>query len=207
MIPKLQQETSCHVVDPVCDGCESAHDLLVNVADSLNCKLIDRASLLRNKGNTPAYIQSTESIRDTPLRAISSILSQRNANNTVRAKSQDLDSPSQLVIVFRHCEMISTHILNSLLVLLSGPKVGFNVSIVAFTDVLCTLPVQFSASAQAVIRASLHTTVPPFELYDALCVSLFNGQEIPVVLSSWLIQNIHCSFAESELCLTSAVNR
>ena len=169
------------MVDPVCDGCQSAHDLLVNIADSLNCKLIDRVSLLRNKGNTPAYIQSMECIRDTPLRAIASILSQRNANNTVRAKTQEQESLPQLVIAFRHCEIISTHILNSLLVLLSGPNVGFSVSMVAFTDVLCTLPVQFSAAAQAVIRASLHTTVPPFELYDALCVSLFNGQEIPVV--------------------------
>lgn len=88
-----------------------------------------------------------------------------------------------------------------------GPKVGFEVSIVAFTDVLCTLPVQFSAAAQAVVRASLHTTVPPFELYDALCVSLFNGQEIPVVLSGWLVETIHTAFAESELCLTSVVNR
>jgi len=197
------------VVDPVYDGCQSAHDFLVSIADSLNCKLVDRASFLRNKGAAPAYTQSCDTIRDTPLRAINAILSTRNANNTARknTKSSDSGDLPQLVVVLRFTEMMSMHILNNLIALLSCPKAGFCVHIIAFTDVLCALPVQFSASSQSLIRASLLYTVPPFELYDALCVGLFDGRELPVVLGKEVVQGVHGPFAVSELCLTSAVNR
>ena len=206
LIPRFSRETSCFVVDPVHDECQSAHDLLVTIADNLNCKQIDVQQLSKNKGTAPGYTQSTDTIRDTPLKAISNILSSRSSNGT-SLRGPKAQSVQPLIVVLRYCETISMHIINNLITLLSGPKVGFEVFFVAFTDLLCPLPVQLSSAAQALVQASVHTTVNPLDLYDALCCSLYDGREIPVALGSWLVESIHTPFAEGELCLTSAVDR
>lgn len=198
------------VVDPFLEkGC-SAHDCLIQIADCLNIKRIDRHLLYKSHSQPPPCYVSQDLTKRAPLKAIATFLSDTPAvvaTNKCLPDQQHKQKNNTLVVVLRHCEMVNIDVLNNLILLLRDPILPCYVSVLAFTDTLCSLPVQLSPAALAVVSVSTQTTASPWEIYDSLFGRLLNGRDIPVQFPPGLIENIHIAFKDSERCVTSAVHR
>lgn len=213
IVSKIESEGAATVVDPHFErGC-SAHDCLIQIADCLNAKRIDRHWLYKNQTHPPSGAVSQDLIKRAPLKAIATFMS-GTPSTVVTYKSVPEDDNQThgklnktLLVVLRHCEMIDIDVLNNLLLLLTDPILNVRIRVLAFTDTMCSLPVQLSPAVQAIVRATTCSTATAWEIYDALFGRLFSGRDIPVQFTPGLIEIIHTAFRDSEMCVSTAVHR
>lgn len=213
-VTKLEVESGAAVADPFLErGC-SAHDCLVQIADSLYTKRLDRHLLYKNHLHPPQCAVTHDLMKRVPLKAIATFMSStptqvavhkclpKNGNEDV-----EVGTKKAVVIVLRHCEMVDIDVLNNLILLLRDPILQCPIYVLAFTDMMCSLPVQLSPAVHAVVRATTCTTATAWEVYDSLFARLLSGREIPVLFAPGLVEVIHTAFQESEMCVSSAVHR
>lgn len=212
-VTKLEAESGAAVADPFLERGSSAHDCLVQIADSLFSKRIDTHLLYKNHLHPPQCAVTHDLMKRVPLKAIATYMSNTPTHVAVNKclpkneKEYSEIETKSLVIVLRHCEMIDIDVLNNLILLFRDPILNCPVYIHAFTDIMCSLPVQLSPAVHAVVRATTCTTASAWEVYDALFGRLLSGREIPVLFTPGLVENIHTAFQESEMCVSSAVHR
>ena len=156
----------------------------------------------QHKHTSPPTSTALETSSST---SIDKLTTTKRVHRAVHSKTGH--SKAGLVIVLRHAEMMNSHLLSNLILLLNDPNLGCNVCVIAFVDALCSLPVQLSPAAQSVVCASTSSTASPWDMYDELSGRLFSSTEVPVQFTPALIRAIHVPFAEVELCITSAVHR
>jgi hypothetical protein len=196
---RVGASTGGHVADVSCcrgDGCTS---ILQSICECLNMKYIDRHSLFKSKV-LPTLVVSQETINDTPLKALSQLTDPANSRHTG-------NGARHLVVILRHSEMLDVHVLDNLIIQLCDANLDCQVHIVAFTDIMCQLPVQLSQAAQALITTRLLSTASPWDLYESICSRLFSARDIPLVFTPALVAAIRLAFEESDLCVTTAVQR
>lgn len=187
------------VVDVPCHRGSTAHDLLVYAADKLNRNTIDRVWLYKNKSTSIGSAVNPDLIADVPLKALAALLS--NSSSEIEGKSKSI------VIFLRNSEMLDIHTLDNLIILLNRAKLPAAIHVLAFTDVLCQLPVHLTASAVAQIRSDISSTATPWDIFEAVSSKLFSARDIPIAFSPSLTNAIRLPFEESELCVISAIHR
>ena len=199
---KLTNSISGIVTRIDCQRGEPATTLLSNMAEELNYGVIDPVTVYRSKIPPQFNMVSKEIATGSPLKALAIHLA--NRNSAVGNKNAADDT---LVIVLQHGEKLDVHVLDNLIILLATSGLPCKIHVVAFMDMLCSLPVQLSPAAQARMTTSLSTTASPWVVYETLCSAIFSGRSFPLAFSPALVNAIRVPFEESELCITSAVNR
>jgi hypothetical protein len=201
---KLKDSVSGIVSRIDCQRGEPATTLLSNMVEELNYGAIDPVTMYRSKMPPQFNMVSKEISAGSPLKALAIHLA--NKSSAAGNKNANADEDT-LVILLQHGEKLDVHVLDNLIILLATSGLPCKIHLVAFTDMLCSLPVQLSPAAQARMTTSLATTVSPWVLYETLCGAIFSGRSFPLAFSPTLVNAIRVPFEESELCITSAVNR
>lgn len=253
-VQRMEERCSgLRVVDIPCNEFNSsAHSLLVHAADSMVRKHlygsdVALAALKRSFSSSGSSSSSStvismsatsgvfnlvpqelspERIKLDPLRSLCYAVWQLNAPST---NSKHAES-APLVIVLRHCEMLSTAVLNDLLYQLQQLRLDpqyvdrtRSVQIFAFVDSMCALPfTNMNPSVASRVELATAHTPSPWDLYDAFVSSFFEVKaaspnevsarhgavdSLPFLLAPSSIMAIHTAFEEVELCITSAVQR
>lgn len=184
------------VVDIHCHRGDTSTSVLQTVGENLRVKLIDKHNLYKSKVS-PVLSVSPEVVSDTPLKALAQLLE----------LAAERSAPQHLVVLLRHCEMLDIHTLDNLIVQLSAAGLPCTLHLVAFTDKVCQLPVQLSQAAQAQLHHRVLSTASPWDMYESVSSRMFSAQHFPLVFSPALVLAIRVAFEESELCVTSALER
>lgn len=197
----LKDDNSVFIVEQTCHARSSGHDCLVSIAENLLLQSICKQSVYKSKIGFAHKLSSiSQQLREFPLKLIESLIHDSASSNNSK-------SSRTLIVVLRRCEMLDVKVFNSLILLLSQSSICDSVHIIAFVDALCSLPVQLSAAAQAALQVTIHSTASAWDIYDELMGRLFNTKEIPVVFTAQLIRSMHNSFKDSELCISTAIDR
>lgn len=187
------------VADVPCHRGQTCTELVQTICETLSMKFMDRVTLYKSK-TAPAQVVGSDTISDTPLKALAQLL-------TFATDRQAGSGDPRLVVFLRHCEALDIHVLDNLIVQLCGAGLDCSLHIVAFTDVLCQLPVQLSPTAQALICTRVLSTSSPWDLYETICGRLFSARDIPLVFTPGLVAAIRQAFEESDLCISTAIRR